>query len=282
MSINIILAHGILGFRQRFGIEYFRGVAGHLRQAGARVLVPEVSATGGIQVRGNALRAQVLLAFADGTFEPGTKAHIIAHSMGGLDSRYILSPKNERTTPANDLSSRIASLTTVSSPHHGSPIADLLAAKPVEGTPTFTHLRRITGGLAAAEERVRQMLNHVGMSVEGLHALTTNSMQEFNGRYPDHPEVAYFSVAGVGRAGPRPTALILRPLHHYILSHTGELNDAMVTLSSARWGDFDPNTWPCDHLDEVGHDLDRPFAAARFNYLERYDGIVRRVSNHFG
>jgi hypothetical protein len=29
-TMNIVLVHGILGFREKFGIEYFRGVAEHL------------------------------------------------------------------------------------------------------------------------------------------------------------------------------------------------------------------------------------------------------------
>ena len=29
--LNLILVHGILGFRQKFGVEYFRGVADHFR-----------------------------------------------------------------------------------------------------------------------------------------------------------------------------------------------------------------------------------------------------------
>src|SRR5215469_10984999 len=51
---------------------------------------------------------------------PEGKVHIIAHSMGGLDSRYLLS-KN-----LLGLDGRVASLSTVSTPHRGSPVADLV------------------------------------------------------------------------------------------------------------------------------------------------------------
>ena len=46
--------------------------------------------------------------------------HLIAHSMGGLDSRFLIS----HLQPEGD--NRILSLTTIGSPHHGSPIADLI------------------------------------------------------------------------------------------------------------------------------------------------------------
>ena len=46
--------------------------------------------------------------------------HLIAHSMGGLDSRFLIT----HLQPDGD--NRILSLTTIGSPHHGSPIADLI------------------------------------------------------------------------------------------------------------------------------------------------------------
>jgi hypothetical protein len=45
--MNIVLVHGILGFRKRFGIEYFGGVAEHFRTKGLAVLVPELDPTKG-------------------------------------------------------------------------------------------------------------------------------------------------------------------------------------------------------------------------------------------
>src|SRR5579872_7101113 len=105
--MNIILAHGVLGFRERFGIEYFNRVAEHLRTLPANVFVPEVSPTGGIEQRGDELRSQIVVAFNDGSLTPNEKAHIISHSMGGLDSRYLLSPAT-KTTAENDVATRIA------------------------------------------------------------------------------------------------------------------------------------------------------------------------------
>jgi hypothetical protein len=49
--MNIILVHGILGFRSKFGLEYFRGVAQHLREKGFRVLAPTLDLTQGIFFR---------------------------------------------------------------------------------------------------------------------------------------------------------------------------------------------------------------------------------------
>ena len=92
--MNIILVHGILGFRDKFGIEYFRGVAEHLREKGMMVFVPILDPTQGVLYRGGQLRDQITDAFAHGDLDQNQKTHIIAHSMGGLDSRWMLSPAN--------------------------------------------------------------------------------------------------------------------------------------------------------------------------------------------
>ena len=276
--MNIVLAHGFLGFRQRFGIEYFNGVREHLEQLPANVFAPEVSPAGGIEVRGEELRRQILQAFTDGTLDPGEKAHLIAHSMGGLDCRYLLSPGNKHTTPENDLAGRIASLTTIASPHRGSPIADLFALKPVEEFAVLHHLNGLLHGVADIGGIAKHILEHVGISLDGLEDLTTESTARFNDNTPNNPQVRYFSVAGRGRDGAVPTAEVLLPFHEYITKKTGQPNDGLVAVESARWDGFDEDLWPADHADEIGHDLN-PFEKFRFNHLERYDAIIRRATS---
>lgn len=277
--MNIILAHGILGFRAKFGIEYFNGVREHLEQWPAQVFVPEVSATEGIEARSEQLREAVLKAFADGTLNPDEPAHLIAHSMGGLDGRYLLSPANPHTTRENDLAGRIASLTTISTPHRGSPTADLLALEPVEEFAAHHHLRALLEGLLAGGDLAAHLLGHLGISLDGLKDLTTESTARFNRATPNNPRVRYFSVAGRGRDGASPTSIVLLPFHEYITRRTGQPNDGLVAVASAQWDGFDPNVWPADHADEIGHDLDRLLEAPRFDYLARYDEIVRRAAS---
>jgi triacylglycerol lipase len=277
--MNIILAHGILGFRQRFGIEYFNGVREHLAELPARVFVPEVSATEGIEARGEQLREAILKAFADGTLDADAPAHLIAHSMGGLDSRSMLSPGNQLTTPENDLAGRIVSLTTISTPHRGSPIADLLSLEPVEEFVDHHHLHVLLEGLLEGKDLAAHLLGHLGISLDGLKDLTTESAARFNRNTPDNPRVRCFSVAGRGRDDGSPTAVVLRPFHEYITRRTGLASDGLVSVESAQWAGFDANLWPADHADEIGHDLDHPLEAPHFDYLSRYDAIVRRAAS---
>lgn len=267
--MNIVLVHGILGFREKFGLVYFNGVAQHLQKPGRNILVPQLDATGTIRERGEQLRGLLSQAFSDRTLDPLAKTHIIGHSQGGLDARFMLSPGNPNITPANDLSGRVTSLSTIGSPHNGSPIADLLAGKDLGPLSTL------------ARDAVARLLEAIGISPNALFDLEGGRMEEFNDQYPDNPAVRYFSVAGKGRAGIFPTSGALLLFQREIKAVTGEANDGLVAVSSAeRWG-ADWPAWPADHADEIGHDLNRPpefGPVAGFDYLSAYDAIVDRVS----
>ena len=260
--MNIVLVHGILGFRKRFGIEYFGGVAEHFRTKGLAVLVPELDPTKGVEFRGGQLCDQINSGFKSGAIDPGQKTHIIAHSMGGLDSRYVLSPVSGK-----QLDSPVTSLTTISTPHRGSPIADVIDT-PLDLSP-FPHLP-----FASARNPLEDALSELGISLDGLRDLTTSVCEAFSAEYRNHPSVSYFSVAGSGRLGPLPTAAAFLLFHHYIFARTGRPNDGLVTVDSATWGTFDPETWPTDHADEVGHNLDNLLMPPAFPYLAKFDQIV--------
>jgi triacylglycerol lipase len=264
--MNIVLVHGILGFRKKFGVEYFRGVAERLRAQGFSVLVPELDPTRGIEFRGDQLGDQINNGFNGGLLDRTEKTHVIAHSMGGLDSRYLLSPVSEKR-----LVGPVRSLTTISTPHRGSPIADLIDS-PLDLVP-FRHLPFSVGG-----NPLERALNELGISLDGLRDLTTASCQAFSAKYTNDPGIAYFSVAGSGRQGILPTASAFLLFHHYIFAKTGQPNDGLVTVDSANWGTFDPTTWPADHAEEVGYNLDNLALPPAFPYLANFDRIVANVS----
>ena len=71
--------------------------------------MPALSPTGGVAER--AQRAQGFR--AQGDVGP---VHILAHSLGGLDSRYMISKL--------DMAERVLSLTTLGTPHRGTTFAD--------------------------------------------------------------------------------------------------------------------------------------------------------------
>src|SRR5438876_4768867 len=110
----VVLAHGFLGFDElALGSEkhaYFRGIAARLEQMGATVYTPRVPPAAAIATRAERL-ADLIRAL------PDQRVNIVAHSMGGLDARYAISRLG--------LSDKVASLTTIGTPHLGTPIADI-------------------------------------------------------------------------------------------------------------------------------------------------------------
>src|SRR5262249_40078789 len=95
-------------------IEYFRGIPEALRAAGNLVPdPPELSSAGSVKQRAADLK-KYLESHGDVV---DRKVHLIAHSMGGLDSRYMISRLG--------MADRILSLTTLGTPHQGTSLADL-------------------------------------------------------------------------------------------------------------------------------------------------------------
>jgi triacylglycerol lipase len=270
--MNIVLNHGIFGFDTFQGVHYFNGVAEHLQAMfpDVRVLVPKVPPAGAIFARGDELGRRINRAFDDGTLDDSQPVHIIAHSMGGLDARYLLSPNN-----SNNMLGRAASLTTISTPHRGSPIADLL-------------VKLLDPGHFSSEESeigaiILERFRSAGIELGGLSNLTTSEVTLFNSRFADAPDLPKHAVAGVGRGKSffgihLNTCRVLRLAYSIIKQVTDEDNDGLVAISSASWG-LDPEIWPADHADEIGHDLDHGLHArpSNFDHLARYAALVERL-----
>src|SRR5262245_40735930 len=86
----VVPVPGLLGY-DRFSVvgwtvlSYFTSIPEALAAAGNRVLVPALSPTECV-----AFRAGQLKEFLDREVS-GEQVHLIAHSMGGLDARYLIS-----------------------------------------------------------------------------------------------------------------------------------------------------------------------------------------------
>lgn len=107
----IVLVHG-LGMRDTFFMRSFGKIDRILRIQGYQVLVSQVDAMGGIEKNAAQLKAEILRYLKETGAE---KVNIIAHSKGGLDAKYMISHL--------DMAEKTASLTTLCTPHKGSPVA---------------------------------------------------------------------------------------------------------------------------------------------------------------
>jgi triacylglycerol lipase len=97
--------------------HYFKGVRSMLISKGYEVFHSRVSWAAGVNTRAEDLRINI----KDVLQRSGNdKVNIIAHSMGGLDARHMMF--NDRDE--GQIHKHVASLTTISTPHWGSPFAD--------------------------------------------------------------------------------------------------------------------------------------------------------------
>lgn len=219
LDAPIVLVHGLGGYDRLslFGVtlrHYFPGIREKLEAAGNRVLIPRLSMT-----RGVADRAKELKRFVERRVPDGGPIHLIGHSMGGLDGRYMIAKLG--------MADRVRSLTTVGTPHRGTAFADW-------GVGRFGRL-------------LSPFFQLAGVSYQGFVDLTTAEAKRFNAAVPDVPGVQYFSVAGVVNQERLGTEWLLP---YGIVSRAEGPNDGLVSLASATWGEH-TDVWEGDHMNLV-------------------------------
>lgn len=242
----IVLIHG-LGARGTYGpVDYFRGIRDLLREAGNEVFVPELSSWQTVANRARQLKHQLEQRF------PGAgKLNLIGHSMGGLDARYL--------TSCLGFSSRIASVTTIGTPHRGTVITDIA-------------LGVVPNLVAGVADRLLSAL--FGTDTEILEQLTREHCRTvLADQAPNQPEVGYFSATTAIRAPVVRNSLPLFWLSHPLVqSHEGD-NDGFISEQSATWGEH-IGTYCGDHYAQIGHTFGGP---RPLNHFELYADIVRRL-----
>jgi len=212
--------HGLFGFNQLqvLGVtlaQYFHDIPEHLGRAGNRVLAAQLSPTKGV-----ADRARELKAFLDRE-TAGEPVHILAHSMGGLDARYMISQLG--------MADRVLTLTTLGTPHRGSMFADW--------------------SIQRLERLFKPVMDLLDIPHRAFYDLTTTSCKKFNEVVPDAPQVRYFSVAGQHGEG-NGWCSRMGVLHQFMRQAEGN-NDGIVSVASATYGE-DCQVWDGDHLSLVG------------------------------
>jgi triacylglycerol lipase len=235
----IVLLHGMAGFIQWGPFEYFAGIPQALREHGHEVFLCEVAPYQPIPVRAKECGQQID-AFLKRSGH--RRVHLISHSHGGLDGRYMIS-----TLGYGD---RIASLTTITTPHRGSLLIDASGAMiPMQVQ------KMLTTSLDFMTELTRKKPANLFRQLEMLSAAYMR--EEFNPANPNDPRVQYYSIGGRTQLSPFVNwqeqdilTLSLWPTYIGIYFLEGE-NDGVVPLSSSKWGTY-LGTLEADHLDQIG------------------------------
>jgi triacylglycerol lipase len=243
-------------------IDYWYGIQEALENLGCTILVAKVSAFGTIEERSHQLhdfinqQCRDLISsskkkvynnenthhsnksLSDHFENELIKVNLVSHSMGGLDSRFLIHQlaNNQLKNPYY----KVASLTTIATPHHGSECADFIVDI-AKGNPILEFL-----------------------CPKSIFELTTESLKKFNEVVPQDPEVQYYSYGA--RFDPRwfnMFNITWRIMKHEIKSRNKRFeatdkfkkllydNDGIVSVESAKWGNYVGTLDQVDHLDLI-------------------------------
>lgn len=174
LKFPVLLVHG-MGFRDSKHINYWGRIPAKLEQNGCEIYYGNQDSNGTVESNGKFL-AKKIKEIIDET--GASKLNVIAHSKGGLDIRYAISTLK--------MSKYIASLTTISTPHHGSLTVDKLFKLP-------EFLIKLVASCSDIWLRICGDENPDAYEV--FKIFTTDAAKEFNRNNPDEPEVYYQSYA---------------------------------------------------------------------------------------
>ncbi len=261
----IVLLHGFLGWDQVFYFDYFYQVRTTLQGQGYDIFTTAVNPVQTVAVRARELAPQ-LNAIMQATGAP--KLNIVAHSMGGLDARYLIAQMG--------FDRKIASLTTVGTPHRGSPVPGLVFKFLGKGDnllyKAFEYL--VAGFLGKGQRQPSDLdirANLWNLSPDFLEG-------EFNPKNPDSPDVYYQSYAGVSSITGWGTGDRMDPLlvAFQVAFGLGKRNDGLVAEDSAEWGRF-RGAVSADHIDQIGQLFGS--TSSRFRHLSFYQNLASDLAD---
>ena len=160
LQYPLVLVHGIILRDNGRFVHAWGRIPDILQEKGVRIFFGNTDAWGDIESNAHILKTTI-----DSILEEtgSERVNIIAHSKGGIDARYFIW--------YYDYGDRVASLTTISTPHHGSEIADLLfhsrGMHSRAGRRILAELERLSGDIHPDIYSVN-------------YELTTEKMEEFN------------------------------------------------------------------------------------------------------
>lgn len=211
----ILLVHGVF-FRDSRLLNYWGRIPAALKENGAEIYYGEMQSALSIEESAKELAQKI----KDIVTRTGCgKLNIIAHSKGGLDSRYAISKLG--------CAEYVASLTTINTPHRGCLFAEYL--------------------LGACKPRTKRFIESVYNKVfyalgddspdfmSAVKCLTNSYCEQFNKDVPNAPDVMYQSYGSKAknrRSGHFP----LNFSYPVVKKYDGD-NDGLVALTSAPWGE---------------------------------------------
>lgn len=245
----IVLTHGMLGFDNLLGIDYWYGIPSALRRDGAKVYITEVSQLNTSEARGEELLEQVEeIAAISGS----GKVNLLGHSHGGPTIRYVAAVRPDL----------VASVTSIGAPHKGSAAADFIRNVP-PGSAGETLLAGIVNGLGSLINLLSGSSSTSPQNALGsLESLNSVGAATFNAKFPQGMPTSAcgegaYSVNGIryySWSGTSPVTNLLDPSDLLMGAASltfKEANDGLVGRCSSHMGKVVRDNYRMNHLDEV-------------------------------
>lgn len=211
----VIMLHGI-GFRDFKYFNYWGRIPKELVRNGAVIYYGHQEAWGTIENNAAVIKEKIEEILKEHHCD---KVNIIAHSKGGLDARYLISGLH--------MEAKVASLTTMSTPHRGSELLNFLNILP-------DNIYHFIASLF--DKSYGRFGDQHPDCFTSSKQLSPSFCREFNKKYPDAPGVCYQSYASIVKHT-FGDGLLWIP-HLLMLLAGAPKNDGLVSEESAKWGDF--------------------------------------------
>lgn len=254
----ILMVHGIF-FRDWQLFNYWGRVPAALIRNGASVYYGKQQSARSVHDSAEELKNTILKVIEETGAE---KVNIIAHSKGGLDSRYAISQLG--------MDKYVATLTTINTPHMGCDMVDFLLGKVSEKWQD------------KISRRYNSIFGKLGDSapdfMAGVHDLSAIRMKELNLQMPDSPDVSYRSVMSVMKCAI--SAGFPLCFSYLLIKKLNGDNDGLVWEESAKHGQF--RRIDNNHIRGISHgdviDLMRENIEG-YDVREFYTGLVAELKS---
>lgn len=211
----ILMVHGVF-FRDTKFFNYWGRIPKELETNGATIYYGNHPSASSVAESAAALKARILRILEETGAE---KVNIIAHSKGGLDCRYAISKLG--------IADRVASLTTVNTPHRGCLFADYLLTQ-IPSDIKDSVAETYNAALRKLGEKDADFLGAV-------NDLTDTYCQRLDKEMPAPAGVYCQSIGSVlTKAGGGKFPL---NLSFYLVNHFSGENDGLVSEDSFAWGE---------------------------------------------
>ncbi|MBD5524123.1 MAG: triacylglycerol lipase [Lachnospiraceae bacterium] len=253
----ILLVHGVF-FRDFRFFNYWGRIPAELKRNGAVLFYGSQQSAASVAVCGEELAARIRQIRQETGCD---KVNIIAHSKGGLDSRYAISKCGAAPY--------VASLTTINTPHRGCIFADYLLDKIPDS---------VCNKVSSKYNAALTLLGDTKPDfMEAVQDLTASACTGRNEILPDSPQVYYQSIGS--RMNTACSGRFPLNMSYPMVKHFDGANDGLVSVDSMKWGSrFTCLTVPggrgISHGDMI--DLNRENIAG-FDVREFYVNLVHEL-----